>query len=522
MSAPPPSGGARRTAPWNGLLRTAPALVGGAILLLAIFWQEGSAALQVWSVSTAYSHCYFVLPIALYILWDRRDRLRDQSPQPLPWLALGAAPLGLAWLLAERVGFMEGRQLVAMTILELLFLAVLGWRLWWRMSAGLLYLYFLVPFGAFLTPWLQHFTAHFIQVGLNLLAIPNYVDSYLIEIPEGLFYVAEACAGLRFLIAAVAFGVLYSVLIYRSPWRRAGFMLASIVIPIIANGFRALGIVVLGHILGSAEAGAADHVIYGWLFFSFVILLLILAGMPFREDLPPAGATAAPARRTTPRGPFPARPVYLAAGLACLLALLAPMASLGLSLRDGPVHPGAPPNFVAMAPCAATPAVSSAAASLAPGAGSVTSFSCGAMTLRVTVLAFPPHSTRAPIRAALRTLQPEGDELETGTLVVPNGAPRDWQLVQTGNTLRAVASTIWVNGAPAQGGLAGRLGEVRNSLVGARFAPVLVVVDAELPATRATGFARQPARNLLLQFLRGQYDLAAQIRRFAAESAGGS
>ena len=42
---------------------------------------------------------------------------------------------------------------------------------------------------------------------------------------------AEACAGLRFLIASIAFGVLYSVLIYRSYTRRTLFIVASIILP---------------------------------------------------------------------------------------------------------------------------------------------------------------------------------------------------------------------------------------------------------------------------------------------------
>ena len=48
---------------------------------------------------------------------------------------------------------------------------------------------------------------------------------------------------------------------------------------------------VLGAILGSANAAAADHVIYGWVFFSLVMLLLVAGGMPFRED--PSGPTPA-------------------------------------------------------------------------------------------------------------------------------------------------------------------------------------------------------------------------------------
>ena len=54
--------------------------------------------------------------------------------------------------------------------------------------------------------------------------------------------------------------------------------------PVIANGFRGLGIVVLGHLLGSAQAAATDHILYGWIFFAIVILALAAAGLPFRQD----------------------------------------------------------------------------------------------------------------------------------------------------------------------------------------------------------------------------------------------
>jgi exosortase A len=506
--------------PWGGLWRAAPALLAGIVVLLLVFHAEGAAALTVWAESTAYSHCYFVLPIALYILWDRRDSLRGAQARPLPWLALAMVPLGLAWLLAERMGFMEGRQLVAMTMLELLFLTVLGWRTWWLMSAALLYLYFLVPFGAFLTVPLQHFTSDFIRLGLNLLGIPNYIDEFLIEIPEGRFFVAEACAGLRFLIAAVAFGVLYSVLIYRSPWRRLGFMLASIAIPIIANGFRALGIVVLGHILGNAQAAAADHIIYGWLFFSVVILLLILAGMPFREDTPAARSTDTPAPEAL-ASPAPTRPIYLVAAIACVIAVLAPAVAVALDQRAGTITAAAMPHFVALPPCAPNPKLTPAAAGLAPGRGEVASYSCGAMTLKVTMLAFPPRSTMGPIRTADRQLGLAGEEVEGGRLQVPGGVPPVWRLRTDQNRLRASASMIWLDGEPARGGIAARLRQVRDSLFGTDVAPVLLVLEADLPHDRAAGFTRDPARRLLQQFLAAQYDLSAQIRQFATKSAGG-
>src|SRR5476649_2332503 len=269
--------------------------LGVALLLLgALFNKEVQAAVQTWDASTAYNHCFLVIPIALYLLWERRCDLVGITPRPLPVAVLLGLPLTLIWLVSERLGIMEGRQLVAVSFAELLFLAVLGKRLWWAMAGPLLYLYFLVPFGEFLTPKLQDITTWFIRHGLQILGIPAFIDGYVIEIPQGTFFVAEACAGLRFLIASIAFGCLYALMMYRSPVRRGLFILVSIVVPVIANGFRAIGIVYLGYVLGSAQAAAADHVIYGWVFFSAVILMLIALGLPFRQDELPTRSASSP------------------------------------------------------------------------------------------------------------------------------------------------------------------------------------------------------------------------------------
>ena len=192
------------------------AIGAGLLALGLLFNSEIVAAVSVWDSSTAYNHCFLVIPIVVYLLWDRREILRDAVASPLPVAAVAGIPLAFAWLVAERLGIMEGRQLVAMTFVELLFFAVLGLRLWWQLAGPLLYLYFLVPFGAFITPQLQDFTTAFVRHGLPILGIPAYIDGYVIEIPEGTFLIAEACAGLRFLIAAIAFGFLYSLIMYRS------------------------------------------------------------------------------------------------------------------------------------------------------------------------------------------------------------------------------------------------------------------------------------------------------------------
>lgn len=256
----------------------------GLLGLGGIFHAEIEAALGIWSSSTAYNHCWLILPLALWLSWTRRERLAGCAAKPTALAILPALAAGAAWLLADRLGLMEGRQFAALGIVLAWFFGIFGWHITRSFAVPLGYLVFLVPFGAFLVPLLQRLTAWIIVAGLSLLGIPHFADDLIIEIPAGIFLVAEACAGLRFLIASLAFGALYAAVMFRSPGRRLTVLVLALVVPVLANGLRALGIVVLGHHLGSAEAAAADHLIYGWVFFTLVILLLIVAGLPFRED----------------------------------------------------------------------------------------------------------------------------------------------------------------------------------------------------------------------------------------------
>ena len=492
---------------WQTLRGPAPVLLAGLALLGLAFTTEATAAWRVWMDSTAYSHCFFVLPIALYLAWDRRANIVAAEVVYFPWAAAAVMPLGIAWLVAERLGIMEGRQLVALSIVEVLFLAVLGWRMARALAAPLLYLYFLVPFGAFLTPVLQDWTAAFSVFGLEVLEIPHYADHYLIEIPEGRFYVAEACAGLRFLIASIAFGVLYACLMYRDMSRRILFVLASIVVPIVANWFRALGIVVLGHILGSAEAAAADHIIYGWLFFSVVTLLLILAGLPFRQDLAPP----------PPRSKAMTLPVGGALKLVAAVVVLAwigPAISAGLDRAAQVSLPA--PGFAWTTPlgCRAGP--------VASVSGSETvRFLCPQGAITATAQIFPPRVNPAAIGAAQRRLTGEqtAEDVTSGTLETPELPLTSWRLTIAGaprpvGTI-ATATAVWLDGAPALSGLAGRIAMARNSIFGAPTAPVLLSVSVRSQQPQIGMQEERLMRLLMTTFLQVQSELPAELTRLS-------
>ena len=481
------------------------ALAAGLAGIGLLFAPELRAAVEVWTLSTAYGHCFFIIPIALYLAWERRHVVAATPVMPMPLSALLALPLGLVWFAAERLGIMEGQQFLVMGFIELAFIAVLGWRMARAMAVPLLYLLFLVPSGAFLTPALQDVTARVVTAGLDLTGIPYYADALVIEIPEGKFFVAEACAGLRFLIASIAFGVLYACMIYRSPGRRAAFILASIVVPVFANGLRALGIVVLGHYLGSAQAAVVDHVLYGWLFFSLVLLLLIFLGLPFRED---GGAFTTRPSTLPLRPPAPGRTwvataflLVLSAAAPALVAWLDHMATAGPSVSTGPG---------ALTGCTAAPALS------VPAEQAAWRYHCAFGPgpddhLDVTVTAFSPRADAGAMTRQRRLSTGELGAEDITTRSLRRGPAGRWTLLNSTEPDRIAATSEWIDGKPAPGGLSQRAILAWRSITGSSAAAVLVTIAPPADDGRMMPATRQRVEAAINSLLAANPHLPEQI-----------
>jgi exosortase A len=441
-------------------------LAAGLVALGALFWTEVASAVRTWEDSTAYNHCWLIAPIAAWLFWMRRDRLAVLSPVPTPAFALLALPGALVWLAAERLGIMEGRQLAVFGLAQVLVLTIFGWRFCRAFAAPLAYLVFLVPFGGFLVGPLQHITARLIDFGLDLVGITHYVDGLTIETPTGLFYVAEACAGLRFIVATLAFGALYALVIFRSPWRRLIVMALAIAVPIIANGIRAGGIIVLAEYLGNAQAAAADHIIYGWGFFSVVLLLLILVGLPVREDRIAADTKDDPPSR--PAGaPRPAT-VAVAGVLGVLAAASGPAAARVLASH-------VPSPVEEAVPLAPLPGCEAQGAEMR----------CGELRLSAHMLTFSPQTTWTDVSAMYWRFRGGSDEAMNFTVPMRGGA---WEGRQIDGS--SVLLAVWLDGRPVGHGVTTRLRQALNSVGMGSGTPVLVAIRGTTPQTMSGSTAR--------------------------------
>lgn len=254
------------------------------VAIFFIFYEATESIISTWIRSETYAHGFLIFPFSLYMIWKKRAALYDLAHYPeFKWLiVLGI--LGFGWLLASLSSVLVVKQFVLISMIPVVVCAIMGFRFAWAIAFPLAYLFFAVPVGESLIPPLIDFTADFTVNALQLTGIPIYREGSFFSIPSGNWSVVEACSGLRYLIASVTLGTLYAYLTYTSWVKRLIFIIFSIIVPILANGLRAYLIVMTGHLSDMKLAVGVDHLIYGWVFFGFVMLLLFWIGSFWRED----------------------------------------------------------------------------------------------------------------------------------------------------------------------------------------------------------------------------------------------
>ena len=268
---------------WRGpLIRLALAWA----VLIALTWDAwAEMAWQWWNAST-YNHILLVPAILAWLVqlrWAELARIAPEAWCPgLAWLGGGV----LSWLAGSAADINLIAQVGAVAALQGAVATLLGARV----SAGLLfplgYMFFLVPFGDEIVPGLQTITAELAIALTHASGVPAFIDGIFIDTPAGLFEVAEACSGVKFLVAMVALGALVAHLCFASAIRRALFMLAAMVVPVIANGVRAWGTIYIAQSQGIEFAAGFDHIVYGWIFFALVMGAVLGASWRY-FDRPP-------------------------------------------------------------------------------------------------------------------------------------------------------------------------------------------------------------------------------------------
>lgn len=251
-------------------------------LLTALYYEIFAGLVYDWDNDPNYSHGFLVPLMSAYFVYERWNRLRQTPIQPsslgIPLLLCGVGLLVIgsvgAELFAQRISFI--------VVLTGLILLLFGKRILMTLGLPLVFLLFMIPLPAIVVNTiafpLQIFAAQTASFCLFNLGIPVLREGNLITLAGSTLEVAEACSGLRSLMALLALGTVYAYFSQRQMWKRWVLVLLSIPIAILANAFRVTGTGILANYWGTEAAEGFYHTFEGWIVFVVAFILLLICG----------------------------------------------------------------------------------------------------------------------------------------------------------------------------------------------------------------------------------------------------
>ena len=146
------------------------------IAIVLAYWETTASIVEIWWRSETFTHCFLVLPIALYLAWNRLPTVRDKVPEG-SWLGLAVIAAGAAgWWLGETADAQLVSHFALVVLLQGGLLATLGWRCYLAMLFPAFYLFLMVPFGEFAISPLQDLTAHYTVMLARTSGVPVFID----------------------------------------------------------------------------------------------------------------------------------------------------------------------------------------------------------------------------------------------------------------------------------------------------------------------------------------------------------
>jgi len=243
-----------------------------------LYFPVTSGLVQQWLQDPDYSHGFLVPILALWILWQQRRRLAEMPPAPSWW----GFPITLFAMLLLVVGSLGAENYISRASLLIVIAGLIinfgGWPYFRVTFFAWLVLFLMIPFPAIIANRivlpLQFLSSGLATGFMDLCGIPVYREGNIIFLPSITLEVAEACSGIRSLMAMITIAVAYGYLLESKPWKRVVLVISAVPIAVVANSLRVMASGVLGQYWGRDKAEGFYHLFSGLVIFCFSFLLL--------------------------------------------------------------------------------------------------------------------------------------------------------------------------------------------------------------------------------------------------------
>jgi exosortase len=266
------------------------ALIGAGFGLL--YWRVLATLAEAWWTDDNYSHGFLIVPIALYLAWERRKLFAAAPRRPSSW-GLAAVIGSLVVLAGGILGaelFLTRISIIGTLVGVVLFLY--GWTALGVLAFPIAFLVLMIPLPAIIFNQIA-FPLQLLasRVGESTLAtfdIPVLREGNVLILANTSLEVAEACSGIRSLVSLLTLGVVFGYFADPRGWVRTAIALSTIPVAIVANAARVAGTGIAASRFGPEAAEGFLHQFAGWAMFLVAFAMMALLQRLIVWLFPPA------------------------------------------------------------------------------------------------------------------------------------------------------------------------------------------------------------------------------------------
>jgi exosortase len=233
-----------------------------------------------WRTNPDYSHGLLIVPLSLYFAYGKTPQLRRAEIRGSWWgvaiLCVGVLSVCIGELGALLTALRSGYVFALMGLVLLL----AGRQVFEILLFPMAFLFLMVPLPQSLVNIiafpLQLIAAGWAVSSLQAFGIPSLLEGNIIHLAHTQLFVAEACSGLRSLMALLTLGVVFAQFFRAGRlFQQSILVLSAIPIAIVVNAVRVSLTGILTHNFGPEAAGGFIHDFQGVITFSMAFIMLL-------------------------------------------------------------------------------------------------------------------------------------------------------------------------------------------------------------------------------------------------------
>ena len=249
------------------------------VFFIIVFFPVWKQLIQLWLNSDDHSYGLFILPISIYIIWQKKDIIRKI---PVESEKSGIILVIISLLMYTLSKFADVLTLAPVSMVLFVFGAVLfifGIQMVKELLFPLCFLFFMVPvpaqiYSAMTIP-LQLLVTKASVFTASLFGIPLYREGNVIHLPERTLQVVQACSGLRSLVSLLTLTAVFGYLSLRSNVLRVALFISGLPVAVFVNILRVLLMIMAFHFMNLDLTEGSIHSIFGMVI--FIVALIIIA-----------------------------------------------------------------------------------------------------------------------------------------------------------------------------------------------------------------------------------------------------